>query len=147
MSKPRLVLFVQNTGKVGKTFVLAKVMGWAMFRGVPVMGLDLDPDHRTLSLQFSAAQAVDLSDQPEGDILRAAALAQPGSLTILDLRAHLRDAALAALEDGGLLDLADVVVLVTPLDTVESLEDLATTYDRLQGRVQWIVVRNLGCAT
>ena len=144
-SKPTIVLPLLNAGKYGKSTVLALFLAWAFLRGLRVRAYDLDPDHRTLANQHPGMiTPIDLSDQPVGDILRVLSTVSADAMTVLDLRAHLKAAAIEALAVSGCLDSCEVIALVIPTESVESLEDIASTFDELGDRVKWVIARNLG---
>jgi hypothetical protein len=127
---------------------MAGLAAWLEQRGVPWQGFDLDPDHRSFSRLYpETTRLVELSDEPEGDVIKVLRQVADTRVTLIDPRAHLSATVLKAWDmirfpesfaaSGG-----RIAALLFPSDDLDVMSDLDATVTRLGERVRYVVVRN-----
>ena len=144
----RLLIPIQTRGGLGKSTVAIAVCEWLRQRDVPWQGYDLDSYNRTLRTVYpNEITAVEMSREPEGDIIKILRKVALRAVTLIDPSAHMNRTILKAFQMVRFAELAAcaqarVTVLVFPIDEVSDMDDIAATVEALADTVDWIVVRN-----
>jgi hypothetical protein len=144
----RLIVPIQTRGGIGKSTVAITLCEWLRQRGVPWAGYDLDSFNRTLHTVFPDEVAeVEMSREPEGDIIKILRKVSQQDVTLIDPSAHMNKTILSAFEKINFTDFAAraqvrTTVMIFPMDEVSDMDDISETVDVLGDRVDWIVVRN-----
>lgn len=144
----RLVTCLQVRGNLGKSTVLGALAQYCEQRNVPWRGYDLDGDHRSFSRLFPETVSLrELSEEPEGDIIKIARGCTEVPMTIVDPRAHIADKVFRGLEiikftENFAIEGGRISVLLFPGDDLELLTDIDALVTRLGDSVDYIVVLN-----
>ncbi len=144
----RLIVPIQTRGGLGKSTVAIALCEWMRQRGVPWQGYDLDSFNRTLSTVYpDEITAVEMSREPEGDLIKILRKVAQQDVTLIDPSAHMNKTILSAFEKIDFPAFAAkaqvrTTVLIFPMDEVSDMDDISETVDVLGNRVDWIIVRN-----
>jgi hypothetical protein len=144
----RLIVPIQTRGGLGKSTVAITLCEWLRQRGVPWAGYDLDSFNRTLHTVFTDdVVEVEMSREPEGDIIKILRKVAQQDVTLIDPSAHMNKTILSAFEKIDFTSFAAsaqvrTTVMIFPMDEVSDMDDISETVDVLGDRVDWIVIRN-----
>lgn len=144
----RVVLPIQTRGNIGKSTECIARSEWMNSRGVTWQGFDLDKANRTFSTTFpDATKLVELSNEPEGDLIRVFRSTRQAAVTTIDPQAHQNDVILRALNMVQFPETAAeagirLTALIFPIDEVSDMDDIAATVENLGSKVDWVIVRN-----
>jgi len=144
----RLLIPIQTRGGLGKSTVAIAVCEWLRQRDVPWQGYDLDSYNRTLRTVYpNEITAVEMSREPEGDIIKILRKVALRAVTLIDPSAHMNKTILSAFEKIDFTSFAAqrevrATVMIYPMDEVSDMDDISETVGILGNRVDWIVVRN-----
>jgi hypothetical protein len=144
----RLIVPIQTRGGLGKSTTAITLCEWLRQRGVRWAGYDLDSFNRTLSTVFpDEVTSVEMSREPEGDIIKILRKVAQQDVTLIDPSAHMNKTILSAFEKINFPAFAAsaqvrTTVMIYPMDEVSDMDDISETVDVLGDRVDWIVVRN-----
>ena len=152
MSEPkkRLVLFPQDKGGIGKSFVAALIHDYLTDEGVALRAFDLDHANSTFNRLVPEAEFIDTDvDADKLGVLDQIVHALAGADTVLvDNRATGGSKVLGYLDETQLprlqaeLDCALVFVLIAT-DDKDANSQIAEVLETWVGRVRWLVARNL----
>ncbi|MGD9896194.1 MAG: ATPase [Candidatus Methylacidiphilaceae bacterium] len=148
MIKHRVTVPIQSKGNVGKSTDAIARLGWMSARGLSWQAFDLDSDNRTLSKAVPGVQMVELSEEPETDLIRLFRSVPETPLTLIDPRAHLSRILLRSLEAvrffqyGGKEPDTRVTILFFPMDDLAVMDEIAEVAERVGNRADYVVVRN-----
>ncbi len=147
MIKHRVTVPIQSKGNVGKSTEAMVRLGWMSARGLPWRAFDLDSDNRTLSRAVSGVQMVELSEEPETDLIRLFRTIPESSLTLIDPRAHLSRVLLRSLEavrffQYGAEPDTRVTILFYPMDDLAVMDEIAEVVERVGSQADYVIVRN-----
>lgn len=148
MIKHRVTVPIQSKGNVGKSTDAIARLGWMSARGLSWQAFDLDSDNRTLSKAVPGAQMVELSEDPETDLIRIFRTIPEASLTLIDPRAHISRLLLRSLEAvhffqyGGREPDTRVTILFFPMDDLGVMDEIAEVVERVGNQADYVVVRN-----
>jgi hypothetical protein len=146
----RLILFAQDKGGIGKSFVATLLHDFLSEQGARLKAFDLDHANSTFQRYVPDAEFIDTdldADKlavldrlveafSDADVVLADNRAAGGA----KLREYLEETRLAELQDEIGFALVFVVVAVDDKDAVSQIADLIDLYE---GTVRWLVVRNL----
>jgi hypothetical protein len=144
----RLLVPIQTRGGLGKSTLAITLCEWMEQRDIAWQGYDLDSFNRTLSNVYpDEISAVEMSREPEGDIIKILRTVTKQQVTLIDPSAHMNKTILSAFEKIDFPGFAAkaqvrVTVMIFPMDEVSDMDDISQTVDVLGNRVDWIVVRN-----
>ena len=144
----RIVAPIQVRGNIGKSTEAIVRGEWMRARNVEWQGFDLDQDNRTLSDVFpEEVKRVELSSEPQSDLIRILRAGTQARVTTIDPRAHLQSLILETLRMLRFPELAAaegcrLTVLVFPIDELSDMDDIDRTVAELGGSVDWVIVRN-----
>ncbi|CAB4242550.1 Predicted ATPase [Methylacidimicrobium sp. AP8] len=148
MIKHRVTVPIQSKGNVGKSTEAIARLGWMSARGLSWRAFDLDSDNRTLSKAVPGVQVVELSEEPETDLIRLFRTVPESSLTLIDPRAHLSRILLRSLEAVRFFQYAGkepdtrVTILFYPMDDLSVMDEIAEVVERVGNQADYVVVRN-----
>ncbi|MDD4932125.1 MAG: ATPase [Methylacidiphilaceae bacterium] len=148
MIQHRVTIPIQSKGNVGKSTDAIARLGWMSARGLAWQAFDLDSDNRTLSKAVPGVQMVELSEEPETDLIRLFRSVAEVPLTLIDPRAHLSRILLRALEAvrffqyGGTEPDTRVTILFFPMDDLAVMDEIAEVVERVGSQADYLVVRN-----
>lgn len=146
----RLILFAQDKGGIGKSFVATLLHDYLSERATSLKAFDLDHANSTFQRYVPEAEFIDTDvdadklavlDQlvealHEHDVVLADNRAAGGA----KVQQYLEESRLTVLQDDLGLVLVFVVIAVDDKDAVSQIADLVDTYGE---HVRWLVVRNL----
>jgi len=146
--KWRLVLPLQTKGDLGKSFEAEAFCCYLEGRGIEWRGFDLDADNRSFSSRFPQQVVLaELGHEPADTIIGVLRRSGEAKVTRWDVRAHLSDAILKAVqlthfpeqaaERGGRL-----TIVFFPQDNVEVMSDMDGTAETLGESVDYLIVKN-----
>jgi hypothetical protein len=144
----RLIVPIQTRGGLGKSTVAITLCEWMHQRKIQWRGYDLDGFNRTLSTVFpDEVTAVEMSREPEADIIKILRKVAQQDVTLIDPSAHMNKTILSSFEKIDFTSFAAraqvrTTVMIYPMDEVSDMDDISETVDVLGDRVDWIVVRN-----
>ncbi|MBT5902294.1 MAG: hypothetical protein HOH58_09320 [Opitutaceae bacterium] len=144
----RLVVALTQRGNTGKSTTVAAISQWWDHHSFEWRGFDLDPDHQSYSRWFPGqVNSVPLSEEPQGDAIRALRATLPHRISGIDPRAHLASLLLDAIETTQFTSLyasegGRVTALLFPSDDLEIMDDIDGSVRRLGDSVDYLVVRN-----
>jgi len=121
---------------------------WLRQRKIKWRAYDLDNFNRTLSSIFpDEVIAVEMSREPEGDIIKVLRKVAQQDVTLIDPSAHMNKTILSAFEKIDFTSFAAkagvrATVMIFPMDEVSDMDDISETVGILGDRVDWIVVHN-----
>ncbi len=146
----RLILFAQDKGGIGKSFVATLLYDYLVERAVRLKAFDLDHANSTFQRYVPEAEFIDTDvDADKLAVLdRMVTATGDHDVVLADNRAaggakveqYLKENRLTALQAEMGFALVFVVIAVDDKDAVSQIADLLDTYD---DRVRWLVVRNL----
>jgi hypothetical protein len=146
----RLIVFGQDKGGIGKSFVATLLYDYLVERQVRVKAFDLDHANSTFQRYVQEAEFIDtdldsdklgaLDALPEALLQHDVVLADNRAAGGSKLRQYLDDSRLVDLQEELGFALVVVVVAVDDKDAVSQIADLVDLYE---DRVSWLVVRNL----
>lgn len=148
MIKHRVTVPIQSKGNVGKSTEAIARLGWMSARGLSWRAFDLDSDNRTLSKSVPGVQVVELSEEPETDLIRLFRSIPETPLTLIDPRAHLSRVLLRSLEAvrffqyGGREPDTRVTILFYPMDDLAVMDEIAEVVERVGSQADYAIVRN-----
>ena len=148
--RKRLILFAQDKGGIGKSFVATLLHDYLSERAISLKAFDLDHANSTFQRYVPEAEFIDT----DVDADKLAVLDQlvealrDHDVVLADNRAaggakvqqYIEESRLTALQDDLGFVLVFVVIAVDDKDAVSQIADLVDTYGE---RVRWLVVRNL----
>jgi hypothetical protein len=146
--KHRLVVPIQTRGNIGKSTEAIARCEWMSQREIEWKGYDLDAFNRTLSTTYpDEVTFVEISQEPEGEIIRILRRITQAEVTVIDPSAHMNRTILKAFQMVKFAELAAnaqarVTVMIFPIDEVSDMDDISETVETLGDTVDWIVVRN-----
>jgi hypothetical protein len=144
----RVIIALQRRGNVGKSTTLGIFAQYLEQHGLPWRGFDLDSEHKNFSRLFpEQVTLVEIGDEPEADIIRLARASFETPLLLIDPRAHQNDLILRAWD---IIRFAETfsaaggraTVILFAADDLEVMTDIDATVSRLQGTVDYVVVKN-----
>ena len=146
----RLILFAQDKGGIGKSFVATLLYDYLVERAVRLKAFDLDHANSTFQRYVPEAEFIDTDvDADKLAVLdRMVTATSDHDVVLADNRAaggakvqqYLEENRLTKLQSEIGFALVLVVIAVDDKDAVSQIADLLDTYD---DRVRWLVVRNL----
>ncbi|WP_018290852.1 hypothetical protein [Verrucomicrobium sp. 3C] len=148
MIQHRVTIPIQSKGNVGKSTDAIARLGWMSSRGFAWQAFDLDSDNRTLSKAVPGVRMVELSEEPETDLIRLFRSVGAAPLTLIDPRAHLSRLLLRSLEAIRFFQYGDrepdtrVTILFFPMDDLAVMDEIAEVVERVGSQVDYLVVRN-----
>jgi hypothetical protein len=144
----RVLLPLQGKGDIGKSTALITIGTWLDKWGVEWRGFDLDDHNQTFSRGFpEKVSLVALGREPEDDIIGVLRQAGKAPMTLIDPRAHQSQDILRIMELIRFGEMAAerkgrMTALVFPQDTLEIMQDIDATSERLGESVDYLIVRN-----
>ncbi|VVM05521.1 hypothetical protein MAMC_00643 [Methylacidimicrobium cyclopophantes] len=148
MIQHRVTIPIQSKGNVGKSTDAIARLGWMSARGLSWQAFDLDVDNRTLSKAVPGVRTVELSEEPETDLIRLFRSVAEAPLTLIDPRAHLSRILLRSLEAVHFFQYGSkepdtrVTILFFPMDDLAVMDEIAEVVERVGNRADYVVVRN-----
>ena len=146
----RLILFAQDKGGIGKSFVATLLYDFLVERAVRLKAFDLDHANSTFQRYVPEAEFIDTDvDADKLAVLDQMVIAlNDHEVVLADNRAaggakvqqYLEENRLTKLQSEIGFALVLVVIAVDDKDAISQIADLLDTYD---DRVRWLVVRNL----
>jgi hypothetical protein len=144
----RVLLPLQAKGDVGKSTELMTIGSWLDKKGVEWRGFDLDDQNQTFSRVFpEKVSLVTVGREAEDDIIAVLKQVGKAGVTLIDPRAHQSQDLLQTMEMIQFVPTAAeakgrLTVLVFVQDTLEIMQDIDTTTERLGKSVDYLIVRN-----
>lgn len=148
-SRKRIILFPQDKGGIGKTYVAALIFDFLMDKGVRLKAFDLDHANSTFNRLVPEAEFIDTDvDDDKLGALDLIIDALPDADTVLvDNRATGASKLLTYLEAARLPELQaelglSLTFVVVATDDKDANSQVMATVARFEDRVKWIIARN-----
>ena len=146
----RIILFPQDKGGIGKSFVATLLYDHLIDEGLRVKSFDLDHANSTFQRFVPEAEFIDTDvDADKLGVLDRIVLALPDAdVVLVDNRATGGSKVLAYLDETRLPEIqaefdCDLVFVVIATDDKDANSQIAEVLDTHGERVRWLVVRNL----
>ncbi|HRI81290.1 MAG TPA: division plane positioning ATPase MipZ [Opitutaceae bacterium] len=150
MPAKRLILFPQDKGGIGKSFVATLMHDHLVDAGVRVKAFDLDHANSTFYRLVPCTEFIntDVDADKLGVLDRLVHVLPESDVVLVDNRASGGGKVLAYLDETRLPDLQEdfdcaLVFVVIATDDKDANSQIAELLDSHGGRVRWLVVRNL----
>jgi hypothetical protein len=150
MPSKRIILFPQDKGGIGKSFVATLLHDYLTDAGVRLKAFDLDHANSTFNRLVPEAEFIDTDVEANklGVLDRIVTALPAVDVVIVDNRATGGSKILAYFEDVGLPDLQEqldcaLVFTVIATDDKDANSQIAELLDSHGPRVRWLVARNL----
>jgi hypothetical protein len=150
MPSKRIILFPQDKGGIGKSFVATLLHDYLTDAGVRLKAFDLDHANSTFNRLVPEAEFIDTDVETNklGVLDRIVTSLPAVDVVIVDNRATGGSKILAYFEDVGLPDLqtqldCDLVFTVIATDDKDANSQIAELIDSYGTKVRWLVARNL----
>lgn len=145
----KLILFPQDKGGIGKSFVATLLYDHLCEQGVSVKAFDLDHANSTFNRFVPEAEFIDTDvDTARLGVLDRLVLAlQTADVALADNRASGGEKVLRYLQDAQLTELQselgfELVFVVVATDDPDANSQIADLVDNYAARVRWVVMRN-----
>lgn len=149
-STKRLILFPQDKGGIGKSFVATLLYDHLMEKGVRLKAFDLDHANSTFHRYVPEAEFLDTDVETSrlGILDRLTDAFADADFVLADNRASGGTKVIAYLEESRLPALQEeigfaLILLVVAVDDKDATSQIADLLDRYGPGVRWLVVRNL----
>jgi len=146
----RILLFPQDKGGIGKSFVATLLYDYLVDAGVRLKAFDLDHANSTFQRFVADAEFIDTDVDADklGVLDRIVHVLPEADVVLVDNRASGGSKVLAYLDETRLPELqaefdCALVFVVLATDDKDANSQIAELLDSHGGRVQWLVVRNL----
>lgn len=150
MAAKRIILFPQDKGGIGKSFVATLLHDYLTEAGVRLKAFDLDHANSTFNRLVPEAEFIDTDVDANklGVLDRIVTALTEADVVIVDNRATGGSKVLAYFEETGLPDLqaqldCTLVFTVIATDDKDANSQIAELLDSHGPRVRWLVARNL----
>jgi hypothetical protein len=147
--KKKLIVFPQDKGGIGKSFVATLLYDYLSERPVKLKTFDLD--HANSTFQRFVADAEFMDTDVDADKLavldKMVNALESVDVVLVDNRASGGTKILRYIEDSQLTKLQkelqfELIFVVVVLDDKDAISQIADLLDEYEGRVRWLVVRN-----
>ncbi len=145
----RLILFPQDKGGIGKSFVATLLYDHLKENGVKLKTFDLDHANSTFARYVTEAEFIDTDVDTDklGDLDKLIRSLDTVDTVLVDNRAaggtkilkYIEDSRLAELQSELHFELVFVIIAIDDKDAISQAADVAESY---QNHVRWLVVRN-----
>jgi len=149
MSRKRLILFPQDKGGIGKSFVATLLYDHFCEAGGRIKTFDLDHANSTFQRFVPEAEFIDTDvDVDKLAVLdRLVSALEEVDTVLVDNRASGGTKILRYIEDSRLTELQEelefeIVFVIVALDDKDAISQAADLLDEYAGRVRWLVARN-----
>jgi hypothetical protein len=143
--KKRIDTIINGKGGVGKSFFAVNLVQYLKDKSIPHVAIDTDNENSTLKRFHPEAAFLDIEDAKEIDSMFAAL--DTADLVVVDCRAASTDIFLNYFEELQIFRLLEkagaLMTVVSPVNhETDSLEQIRNLSERLNGRCNYLVVKN-----
>lgn len=149
MNAKRLILFPQDKGGIGKSFVATLLYDYLSEHKVSMKTFDLDHSNSTFHRHVPEAEfiATDVDPHKLAVLDKVVSALETVDVVLVDNRASGGTKVLRYIEDSRLTELQkelqfDLVFVVIAIDDKDAISQAADVLDEYGDRVQWLVAKN-----